>query len=137
MKIRTKFLIGLSLTFIGLWVYANEAIILKYTADAKKEDASFSSFSVDKGKELYFLQRMTSKGEKMSCTTCHTENPKSLGRTRANKDIEPLAPSANPKRFTDLVKVEKWFTRNCKDVLERPCTTIEKGNFVRYMMSIK
>ncbi len=137
MKTVINFFLGLSLTVTATGLYANEDIISKYAADAKKQDAGFSSFSADKGKELYFLQRTTSKGEKMSCTTCHTENPKNTGRTRANKEIEPLAPSANPQRFTDLAKVEKWFTRNCKDVLERPCTALEKGNFVRYMMSIK
>ncbi|MGZ3790026.1 MAG: DUF1924 domain-containing protein, partial [Bacteriovorax sp.] len=34
-------------------------------------------------------------------------------------------------------KVQKWFKRNCNDVLERVCTPQEKGDFVKYMMSIK
>lgn len=121
----------------GNSVFANQEILSKYAAEAKKEDSAFTDFSAEKGKELYFLQRTNSKSEKVSCTTCHTENPKANGRTRANKDIDPLAPIANPKRFTDLSKVEKWFTRNCKDVLERSCSAIEKGNFVKYMMTIK
>jgi hypothetical protein len=31
----------------------------------------------------------------------------------------PLAPAFNPARFTNATKVEKWFGRNCKDVVGR------------------
>jgi hypothetical protein len=48
-----------------------------------------------------------------------------------------MAPSANPQRFTDAAKVEKWFKRNCNDVLRRSCTAEEKGDFIAYMLSIK
>lgn len=93
--------------------------------------------SIEEGKKLYFLERTNSKGVKMSCTTCHTSDAKQVGRTRANKEIKPLAPVANPERFTDTAKMEKWFKRNCMDVLERPCTDTEKENFVQYLKSIK
>ncbi|GIL17939.1 MAG: hypothetical protein FMNOHCHN_03607 [Ignavibacteriaceae bacterium] len=96
-----------------------------------------SGASIEEGKKLFYLERVTSKGEKMSCTVCHTDNPKQSGKSRANKVIEPLAPVANPKRFTDQAKIEKWFKRNCQDVLERQCTSAEKESFVMYMKSIK
>ena len=47
----------------------------------------------------------------MSCTTCHTADPRQPGKTPAHRKVDPLAPAANPERFTDLKKVEKWFRR--------------------------
>lgn len=52
------------------------------------------------------------------------------------KPIDPLAPAANPERFTNPAKVEKWFKRNCKDVLKRECTPQEKGDVLTYLLSI-
>ena len=46
-----------------------------------------------------------------------------------------MAASANPKRFTDAIEVEKWFKRNCGDVLGRECTAIEKGDVLAYLLS--
>ena len=89
------------------------------------------------GEKFFRFERINSEGNKVSCMTCHTADPKAEGKTRANKIIDPLAPVANKDRFTDMAKVEKWFKRNCKDVYERECTLIEKGNFIKYMMSIK
>ena len=57
--------------------------------------------------------------------------------TRVGKRIEPLAPSANPQRFTDAAKVEKWFRRNCTDVLRRECSAQEKGDFIAWLNQIK
>jgi hypothetical protein len=44
------------------------------------------------------------------------------------KKITPLAPAFNAERFTDSAKADKWFWRNCKDVLSRECTAPEKAN---------
>jgi hypothetical protein len=52
------------------------------------------------------------------------------------KAIEPLAPAANPKRFTNPAKVEKWFRRNCNDVLDRACTTQERGDVLAWLRSL-
>lgn len=76
-------------------------------------------------------------GGDWSCATCHTQDPLAPGRhTVTGKDIAPLAPAANPKRFTDPAKVEKWFGRNCNDVLHRACTPQEKGDFTAYVTSL-
>lgn len=93
--------------------------------------------SIEQGKKLYFLEQVNSKGVIMSCTTCHTSNPKEKGKTKANKIIEPMAPVVNAERFTDVAKTEKWFKRNCNDVLDRECTQTEKDSFILYMKSIK
>lgn len=87
--------------------------------------------------EAFFRARISRDGQTESCASCHTDNPKAAGKTRANKAIEPLAPVANAERFTDPAKVEKWFRRNCKDVLGRECTAQEKTDFVAFLISVK
>ena len=73
-------------------------------------------------------------GKQGSCTSCHGNSPLDTGKTRAGKDIAPMAVSKSPARYTDKDNVEKWFTRNCQDVLGRACTAKEKGDFITYMM---
>lgn len=87
--------------------------------------------------EAFFFAKVTRDGKTESCTGCHTDNPKAVGKTRANKAIEPLAPVANRDRLTDPAKVEKWFRRNCKDVHARECTPQEKADFVAFLISVK
>lgn len=108
-----------------------------YAAQARQENPSFKEFSAAQGERFYRAEHAASGGGKIGCTTCHTTDPKSSGKTRANKVIEPMAPSVNAQRFTDPVKVEKWFGRNCKDVLGRACTAQEKGDFIAFVLSIK
>jgi hypothetical protein len=70
-------------------------------------------------------------GEPRRCALCHTEDLKRNGKHAVTgKPIEPLAPSANPKRLTDAEHIEKWFSRNCKWTLGRECTPQEKGDFL-------
>lgn len=114
-----------------------QELLKQYEAEAKKENAAFSGFSADRGASFFKTERSHSDGKQVSCATCHTADPKNQGKTRANKVIEPLAPIANPQRFTDAAKVEKWFGRNCKDVLERTCTAQEKGDFIQYLVNLR
>lgn len=70
----------------------------------------------------------------VSCAACHTDNPTLPGRHAVTgKAIEPLAPSANPARFSDPHKVEKWFRRNCTEVLGRECNAAEKADFIAFV----
>lgn len=104
-----------------------------YRAAAKQENAAFKDFSATRGQSFY-----NAKPGDMSCASCHGDSPKGSGKhTKTGKDILPLAPSANAQRFTDAAKVEKWFGRNCKDVLSRACSAQEKGDFIAYLLSIK
>jgi cytochrome c peroxidase len=114
-----------------------QELLKQYEAQAKQENAAFAGFSADRGANFFRAERMHSDGKKVSCSTCHTSDPRNQGKTRANKVIEAMAPSVNPQRFTDVAKVEKWFGRNCKDVLERTCTSQEKGDYMQYLLSIK
>ncbi len=134
-KIRINLFLGL--TAISLNVFAADDILKIFVEKEKQTNPSFKSFSVAEGEKIFRTERVNSKGEKVSCMTCHTSNPKAEGLTRANKVVEPLAPSVNKERFTDIAKVEKWFKRNCKDVYDRECTNTEKGHFTAWILSVK
>ena len=79
-----------------------------------------------------------SHGQEWQCTSCHGKSPMAGGRhASTDKAIEPLAPTANAKRFTDSAKVEKWFRRNCKDVLARECTAAETAEVLAWLMTLR
>ncbi len=107
-----------------------DAIIASYAASAGEP------LSAERGEALFTGKHAGGKPDTPSCTTCHTGNLKAPGKTRAGKVIEPMAVSANPKRFTDPAFVEKWFGRNCDSVLGRACTAAEKGDFIAYLSSL-
>ncbi len=77
-------------------------------------------------------------GHEWSCARCHTDRPTQPGRhANTGKTIQPLAPAANPVRFTDAAKTEKWFRRNCNDVLGRECTADEKADVRAWLASLQ
>ncbi|MBW8306109.1 MAG: DUF1924 domain-containing protein [Thiobacillus sp.] len=104
---------------------------------AQQAGMAVSALSPARGEVLYRTEHPGKSGAMQSCASCHTANPKLAGQTRVGKRIEPLAPSANPQRFTDAAKVEKWFRRNCTDVLRRECSAQEKGDFIAWLNQIK
>jgi hypothetical protein len=106
-----------------------------YASEAKTSDPGFSGFSAERGEHLFRNNFSTGKPDTPSCTTCHTTDARKTGQTRAGKDIEPMATSANPERYTDQAKTEKWFGRNCNNVLGRECTATEKGDFITFMLA--
>ena len=130
---------ALSCLVIALAAAANparDAILASYAAAAKKLDTSFAGFSVDRGSQLWNSNHTEGNIETPSCTTCHTKDARAEGMTRGLKPIAPMAVSKTPDRFTDSEKVEKWFLRNCKTVLGRECTPIEKGDVITYLSSL-
>jgi hypothetical protein len=127
----TRLLICLALA-IPLGAAANP-ILDGYRAAAKQENSAFKDFSVAAGQKFY-----VTKVGALACASCHTDSPMAAGKhASTNKEILALAPAANPKRFTDAANVEKWFKRNCNDVLKRACTAQEKGDFMSYVLSVK
>jgi hypothetical protein len=73
-----------------------------------------------------------------NCASCHSAEPSQPGtHASTGKPIGPLAPAFNPERFTDAAKVEKWFRRNCNDVMNRDCTAAEKADILSWLMTIK
>ena len=77
-------------------------------------------------------------GGEWSCASCHHAPPTRPGQhAGTGKALEPLAPAFNPRAFTDSAKVDKWFRRNCKDVLQRECSAAEKADVMAYLNSLK
>ena len=111
-----------------------DAILTEFLSQAKSADPGFAGFSATRGETLFRGNHAGGKPDTPSCTTCHGAAPQDKGRTRAGKEIDPIAVSAAPKRFTDPAEVEKWFGRNCNSVLGRECSAIEKGDFITFMM---
>ena len=77
-------------------------------------------------------------GKEWSCASCH-ENPPNHDAKHivTGKVIKPLSPNANSTRFTDEAKADKWFKRNCNDVLGRDCTAQEKADVLAWLMTVK
>jgi hypothetical protein len=96
------------------------------------ESLGASNFSASTAESMWTKSFPDAKtGDQRKCALCHSEDLKRTGKHAVTgKAIEPLAPSANPKRLTDAEHVEKWFSRNCKWTLGRECTPQEKGNFL-------
>lgn len=87
--------------------------------------------------QRFWNQGFTVQGETRRCATCHTSDPRQSGKHAATgKVVDPLAPSVNPKRLTDIDEINKWFTRNCKWTLERECTPQEKADVLEYLKAL-
>jgi len=88
--------------------------------------------------EAFYHQQFANNDKMPACASCHTDNPLKTGRHAVTgKDIRPLAPAANPERLSDAAKVEKWFGRNCKEVVGRACTADEKADFLAYLNEVR
>ena len=136
---KVSVLVVLLLAFSG-GTYADDDVRAKLLQEfeiaAKEDNPDFQQFSTERGKTLFYTEFGTGKKDTPACTSCHTDDPAGTGKTRAGKAIKPMAVSANPKRYIDRKKVAKWFRRNCKGVLGRECTPLEKGDFLAYMYSL-
>jgi hypothetical protein len=109
-----------------------------YEPQATRDEPAFAGFSAERGAHLYRRSVTAAGGSAASCASCHSPDPRQPARhARTGKPIAPLAPAANPDRLSDPAKVEKWFGRNCRDVLARECTAREKGDFVRFLMDAR
>jgi cytochrome c peroxidase len=77
-------------------------------------------------------------GREWSCSSCHGPVPVQPGQHAATgKAIAALAPAAQAQRFTDPAKTEKWFRRNCNDVLGRECSAAEKSDVLGWLLTLK
>lgn len=116
------------------WAQSPAAISKRYAEAAQRASASFAGFSAQRGEELF----QASHGGQWSCSSCHTRNPTAVGKhAKTGKPIAPLAPAANAERFTSIATADKWFKRNCNDVIGRKCTAQEKGDVLSYLMQFK
>lgn len=106
-----------------------EDLLAQYAATAKT-----AGFSAARGQTLHTQSFSGGKPDTPSCTTCHGKDARGTGQTLTGKTIQPVAVSAAPTRYTDPAKVEKWFKRNCTEVLGRECTPQEKGDWLTFVM---
>ena len=109
--------------------------LARYASAAKAANPTFAGFSAERGKTLHTQTFTGGKPDTPSCTSCHGKDPRASGRTLAGKAIDPVAVSAAPARYTDPAKVEKWFKRNCNEVLGRECNVQEKGDWLSFMLA--
>ena len=100
----------------------------------KGYEAQSSRASTARGEQFFNAKH----GKEWSCASCH-ENPPDHDTKHivTGKVIKSLSPNSNPDRFTDHAKVEKWFKRNCNDVLARECTAQEKADVLSWLMTVK
>ena len=130
-SLRTTMMLA-TLCVAGSAAAQSPAQILKTYDAAARSVPGFTEFSARRGASFFGSVH----GGEWSCASCH-DDPRAPGRhAKTGKTIAPLAPAANAERFTTLDRTEKWFRRNCNDVLRRECTAIEKGDVLTYLMSL-
>ena len=125
---KRAFLLVTVLSFTELAFSATPSDLLKgYEAQSSKA-------STARGEQLFNAKH----GKEWSCASCH-ENPPNHDTKHivTGKVIKPLSPNNNSERFNDQAKVEKWFKRNCNDVLARGCTAQEKADVLSWLMTVK
>ncbi|MFM9834932.1 MAG: DUF1924 domain-containing protein [Methylophilaceae bacterium] len=80
----------------------------------------------------------TKHGKEWSCSSCHDKVPNhETNHIVTNKVIKPMSPNINAARFSDEAKVEKWFKRNCNDVVGRECTAQEKADVISWLLTVR
>jgi len=126
---------------MGLFTMAAQAatpnaILAGYSDEAARQNPRFQT-SPELGEHLY-TRRFKTSVEMPSCRSCHGDDP-SLGGSHVltGEAIRPLAPVANAERFRDPAKVEKWFSRDCSEVIGRECSAAEKADFIAFVMQVR
>lgn len=109
----------------------------QYGQEAMKHDRN-AKLSAEAGSAFYNKKVFVVGGKQMSCSSCHTNDPTKEGKhADTGKPIKPVAISANPDAFTDVKKIEKNFSKHCRDLYGKDCSPLDKGNFLTYMLSVK
>ncbi len=120
---------SVALVFVAVAHAATPAQLLAaYSAQAG------SAAVPERGQKLF----TTRHGQEWSCSSCHGAVPTKVGKhASTGKAIGPMAPAFNAERFTDPAKVEKWFRRNCNDVVSRECSAGEKADVISWLLTLK
>lgn len=127
-RLATGLVLALGIAQTPTWAQDATSQLKAYAA------ASKSTPSVQAGEKFFNSKH----GAEWSCASCHGTPPTGQGKhVVTSKPIAPMAPAFNAERFTDSAKSEKWFRRNCKDVLSRECTDAEKADVLAYLISLK
>jgi len=124
----TALLAGTALLGPAVQAAAPAELLAGYSAQAG------AAASPQRGEQFF----NATQGKEWSCATCHGTAPTQAGKhVSTGKPIGALAPSANAQRFSDAAKVEKWFRRNCNDVLGRECSAAEKADVMSWLIGLK
>ena len=93
-------------------------------------------FSAAAGDTLWHSKSIHA-GEARSCASCHGADLTKGGRhVTTGNSIEPMAPSVNPQRLSDVAKMQKWLKRNCHWTFGRQCTAQEQGDILAYLRTL-
>jgi hypothetical protein len=136
-----------------------EEFVKLYAEQAKLADPAFAGFSAERGRELYMKQHPVEGNGMLSCASCHHADPTKATQAHVDqipcrachilfsgqpeshrptrREIPPFAPAVNPYRFTNEWKVEHWFDFNCRLLLKRACTPVEKGDLITWLLTVK
>ncbi len=133
---------GRSYALLSLHVFAMVAAAALMPAHAQSPEQILNAYAAQSGTapvpsrgQQFFTTR---HGKEWACATCHGATPTGSGQHAVTgKAIAPLAPAFNPERFTDSAKTEKWFRRNCRDVVGRECAASEKADILAWLMTLK
>lgn len=125
-----------------LWATALAASIAAMPAQATSPKEQMDGYAAQSGQppvasrgQEFFT---TKHGHEWACASCHTDKPTVEGKhASTGKTIKPMAPAANPDRFSDAAKTEKWFRRNCNDVVGRECSPSEKADVIAWLLTLK
>jgi len=132
MKTRRKLPLAVLLA-LGISTLAAHAVT-PAELQAGYEAKAGASATVARGQQFF----TTKHGKDWACASCHTAVPTVDGKhASTGKVIGPMAPAFNPERFTDAAKTEKWFRRNCNDVVGRECTAGEKADVLAWLQTFK
>jgi hypothetical protein len=125
---------ALALTFSASFALADSPVNLLETYKSQAKAAGVAAGDVARGQRFF----NSTHGNEWKCASCHGALPTGKGEHAiTHKVIEPLAPAFNAQRFSDLAKADKWFRRNCKDVLARECSAAEKADVLAWLMTLK
>ena len=137
-----------------------QQILAVYAAQARTQNPSFAVFSAERGGAFYTEPHMVKGAGMVSCASCHLKDARYSvlahqtdipcrtchvindwehpdPKHAKKRHIEPFAPSANSKRLSDPRYVETFLKLNCLMLLNRECTTLEKGDVLTYLMAFE
>jgi len=131
-----------------------------YAAQALGADPTFTEFSSERGRAFYFAPRVIVGLGEASCASCHLDDPTQPIRAHRAKvlcrachvindtehpdpehakkrHLQPFSPAANPERFRDLARTDRYFDVNCRMLLQRDCTAREKGDLITWLLGLR
>ena len=127
-RVAVAFSLAGAATMTAVYAASPAELLAAYSAQAG------SSASATRGQQFF----TSTHGHDWSCASCHGAVPTQTGKHAATgKPIGALAPAFNPERFTDAAKTEKWFRRNCNDVVGRQCSAAEKADVLSWLLTLK